>query len=100
MTPYMHQCYKRYFSGRVACAVHFKDTNKMDNFYDLAPKVWSDILGKLFANLGSEDKIGVSINHPSLTDPIHIPLTQRDKLNGDQIANQIAKVQQSKRDLK
>ncbi|MCP3661945.1 MAG: hypothetical protein GY696_05510, partial [Gammaproteobacteria bacterium] len=40
------------------------------------------------------------MHHPSLTDPIHIPLTARETLNGEKISNKIAKVQQSKRELR
>ncbi|MCP3663383.1 MAG: hypothetical protein GY696_12960, partial [Gammaproteobacteria bacterium] len=83
MVPYTHQQYKRYFSGRVACSVQFRDNEKMNNVYELAPKVWDEILNRLFSNLGPDDKIGLSVHHPSLTDPIYIPLTSRDKLTGD-----------------
>ncbi|MCP3668114.1 MAG: hypothetical protein GY696_37425 [Gammaproteobacteria bacterium] len=100
MVPYIHQQYKRYFSGRVGCSVQFTDNERMNNVYELAPKVWNEILNTLFSNLGSDDKIGLSIHHPSLTDPIFVPLTSRNKLNGDKIANMIAKVQQSKKELK
>jgi hypothetical protein len=97
--PYHHQSYKRYQSGRVVCSVTFKETPKMDNFYDYAARVWEDILQKLFQKLSPTDKLGVSIHHPCLTDPVHIPLTPHKQLTGEKIAAKIAKVQQSRKEL-
>ncbi len=98
--PYNHQRYTRYCSGRLACSVQFRESRRMNNVFELAPKIWDQILDRLFSHLDSGDKIGVSVHHPSLTDPIHIPLTAKETLNGEKISNKIAKVQQSKRELR
>jgi hypothetical protein len=99
MITHGSKVYKRYYSGRTAVAIRFKDTSKMDNFYDLAPKIWENILGRLFGSLGPSDKIGLEINHPSLDSDIEIPFGQKQFLTGDKIANQISKTRQSKKAL-
>ncbi|MCP4344126.1 MAG: hypothetical protein GY795_01195, partial [Desulfobacterales bacterium] len=82
MVPYSHTEYKRYYSGRMSCGIQFKDTSLMNDFYNLVPKVWDDILEKLSGHLDPEDKIGLMIDHPCLTDPIPFYLTQKKSLNG------------------
>ena len=100
LTPHMHQQYKRYYSGRMKCSLRFIDTTKMNDCYDLVPMVWDHILDHLFRHLEPDDKVGLAIHHPSLTDPIHLPLTEMNKLNGFKIAQKVAKIQQSKKELK
>ncbi len=100
MVPYNHQRYTRYCSGRVACSIQFKESPRMNNVYELASKVWNEILDRLFSHLDTDDKIGLSVHHPSLTETIHIPLTGRATLDGEKISNKIAKVQQSQKELR
>ena len=86
ITAIENRSYKRYCSGRVGCTIRFKDTDKMDDFYSLAPKVWDDVLKRGFSSADPKTKIGVTISHPSLDSDIEIPMTERDNLNGDMIA--------------
>ncbi len=97
MVHYNHQRYTRYCSGCVACSIQFKESPRMNNVYELAPKVWDEILDRLFSHLDTDDKIGRSVHHPSLTETIHIPVTGRATLDGEKISNKIAKVQQSRK---
>ncbi|MCP3663059.1 MAG: hypothetical protein GY696_11280, partial [Gammaproteobacteria bacterium] len=55
---------------------------------------------RLFSHLKKDDKIGLNVHHPRLTEAIHIPLTGRETLNGEKISNKIAKVQQSQKELR
>ncbi|MCP3666288.1 MAG: hypothetical protein GY696_27940, partial [Gammaproteobacteria bacterium] len=100
MVPYNHQRYTRYCSGRVACSIQFRESQRMNNVYEMAPKVWNEILDRLFSHLDTDDKIGLSVQHPRLTETIHIPLTGRATLEGETISNKIAKVLQSRKELR
>ncbi|MCP4339606.1 MAG: hypothetical protein GY799_12120 [Desulfobulbaceae bacterium] len=99
LVPYSHKEYKRYYSGRISCGVQFKDTSQMNDCYDLVPKVWDNILEKLSGHLDPDDKIGLSIDHPCLTDAIPFPLMKKKFLNGHKIAEKVAHTQQSKKEL-
>ncbi len=71
----------------------------MNDFYNLVPKVWDDILEKLSGHLDPEDKIRLMIDHPCLTDPIPFYLTQKKSLKSHKIAEKVAHTQQLKKEL-
>ncbi|MCP4345358.1 MAG: hypothetical protein GY795_07510, partial [Desulfobacterales bacterium] len=100
LIPLHYKEYKRYFAGRMGVIVRFKDIEEMDDFYNMVPKVWANILEKACRIMGPNDKVGLEIRHPALDDPIPFELRPKGWLTGDKIANKIAKVQQSKKELK
>ncbi len=45
----------------------------MNNFFDMAPKVWNEILDRLFPYLEMDDKIELSVHSPGPAEFIHTP---------------------------
>ena len=98
IVPISHQDSPRYYINRSRFNVQFND--KVEDFDSQAPQIWESVMKKAIGNdPGPEDKIGITIDHPSLDIPVLIKMTKYSCLNGNMISNEIANVQQSKRQL-
>ena len=93
------QSSKKFFTNRKYLEMQFKNTSQMDDFDQQAAEVWDSVLKKVVEKPTAEDKVSLTIKHDCLDKPIFVKFTPFNKLTGNMIANEVAKVQQSKKEL-
>jgi len=58
-------------------------------------QILDNILRQQLANLHTEDRVGVEINHPSLDKRVLVPFTEAGTLSAEKILSVIERIQQS-----
>ena len=92
--------FKKFNIDRNNYQLKFK--NLPNNFVDSVEylsKVMHKVLEKFKARSHEDDRLSIYIDHPELSDPIHMPFMVMNEVSSDSIINNISKVMQSNKRL-
>jgi hypothetical protein len=90
----VHKEYRRlYHTDRTSYKFLFRNLDQLAEDLDGAiPEIFQHALDTTLKNAQSIDKVGVKLDHPSLDNPICLPISRRDKITGEKLAREVEKV--------
>lgn len=86
---------KRFNTEATGYNVHFKNINKVEDWFNFFPDLFDDLIARTTSGCMENDRVGIEINHPSLDTPVLVPFMPHSELNSDKVLSVVERVQQS-----